>query len=103
MLTTAPCDTGLLTTREQSRTGPIVVPFGALEHDWSALEVGAWIAAALGANLTLLGTRGRSDDGARDSSRLLSEASLLVQQFLDISADVRLIDAGVRAFLDEAS
>ena len=103
VLTTAPCDTGLLTTREQFRTGPIVVPFGALEHDWSALEVGAWIAAALGANLTLLGTRGRSDDGARDSSRLLSEASLLVQQFLDISADVRLIDAGVRAFLDEAS
>ena len=36
-------------------TGAIVVPFGAFEHDWAALEFGAWVAAALERPLRLIG------------------------------------------------
>ena len=28
------------------REGPVVVPFGGAEHDWAALELGAWVARA---------------------------------------------------------
>ena len=37
---------------------PVLVPFGGAEHDWSAVEVAAWIASATGAALKLIGTEG---------------------------------------------
>ena len=38
-----------------ARVGAVVVPFGAFEHDWAALEIGAWAAAALERPLRLIG------------------------------------------------
>jgi hypothetical protein len=99
VLANAPCDTALLVSRPIHRLGPVVLPFGALEHDWAALELAAWLATALGVRLTLLGVRGPSDGGGRDSSRLLAEASLLVQQFLDVQPDTRLIETGADGIL----
>ena len=57
---------------------PVMVPFGGAEHDWAALELGAWIASATQAPLKLLG--GRPDGRAR-VTRLLGDAGLLVQQY----------------------
>ena len=45
------------------RSAPIVVPFGGAEHDWAALELGAWLAPATGAPLQLLGAAGQTDEG----------------------------------------
>ena len=66
--------------------GPIVVPFGAFEHDWTALELGAWAAAALERPLRLIGAM---DTGARgrDASRLLADASLIVQHTTGVVAE----------------
>ena len=63
---------------------PIVVPFGGAEHDWAALELGAWIASASGGSLRLLGAV--SKDG-RDPDHLLTNASLVVQQFVGIEVE----------------
>jgi DNA-binding SARP family transcriptional activator len=65
--------------------GAVVVPFGAFEHDWAALEIGAWAAAALERPLSLIGAM---DQGARgrDASRLLADASLIVQHTTGVVA-----------------
>ncbi len=52
-------------------TGPIVTPFGGVEHDWTAIEVAAWLAQSLGTTLRLLGTEANPALGRRDASRLL--------------------------------
>lgn len=58
----------------------VFVPFGGGKHDWAAAEVGAWLARATGARLTLVGTSGEPERGRRDASALLADASLAVQQ-----------------------
>ena len=40
-----------------SLPGAVHVPFGGGEHDWAALELGAWLASATGSPLRLVGTR----------------------------------------------
>jgi DNA-binding SARP family transcriptional activator len=67
-------------------SGAIVVPFGAFEHDWAALEIGAWAASALERPLLLIGAM---DQGARgrDASRLLADASLIVQHTTGVMAE----------------
>ena len=40
----------------------MLVPFGGAEHDWAALELGAWIASATGAPLRMLGVAGQTDE-----------------------------------------
>ena len=59
MLEHAPCDVAVLVDREGVPTidaeHPVVVPFGGGEHDWAAVELGAWIASSQGAKLKLLG------------------------------------------------
>jgi Kef-type K+ transport system membrane component KefB len=73
---------------------PVVVPFGGAEHDWAALELGAWIATAYDAPLTLLGASFNLADGTRDASRLLASASLVVQQLTGIVAQPALANPG---------
>ncbi len=67
-------------------TGPIVVPFGAFEHDWAALELGAWTATALSRPLRLIGSADAAGRG-RDASRLLADASLIVQHTTGVVAE----------------
>jgi DNA-binding SARP family transcriptional activator len=66
--------------------GTVVVPFGAFEHDWAALEIGAWAAVALGRPLRLIGAMDRGARG-RDASRLLADASLIVQHMTGVVAE----------------
>jgi DNA-binding SARP family transcriptional activator len=104
MLDRAPCDVALLAAGASAVTGPVVTPFGGVEHDWSAIEVAAWIARSLGTTLRLLGTEADLARGRRDASRLLGRASLMVQQVVGIVTEPVLIPAGVegvvRAALD---
>jgi hypothetical protein len=74
------------------RAGPVIVPFGAAWHDWAALDLGAWVARATGAPLQLVGAAGASDAG--DASRLLADASLIVQRTAGIVAEPLLASPG---------
>ena len=56
MLESAPCDVAMLVARADAPAGSsVLVPFGGGEHDWAAIELGAWIAA----------TQERSSDNRR--------------------------------------
>ena len=77
-----------------SAAGPVLVPFGGAWHDWAALELGAWIARATDAPLRLIGAAAdRASDG-HDASRLLADASLIVQRPAGIVAEPLLAPPG---------
>ena len=97
VLREAHCDVAVLVARESmpvapGPTAPVIVPFGGAEHDWAALELGAWIASATGAPLWLVGTRADQRSGRRDASRLLADASLAVQRVVEVDAAPLLAD-----------
>jgi Sodium/hydrogen exchanger family len=107
VLREAPSDVGVLVARDGEDVLPtpergVVVPFGGVEHDWAALELGAWIAAATGAPLNLLGAAGQTEDRAR-VSRLLGDASLLVQQYGGISAQPIVAEGGREGVIEAAA
>jgi DNA-binding SARP family transcriptional activator len=94
VLELAPCDVALLVRGSTGpRQGPVVVPFGAGFHDWAALELGTWFAREAGAPLRLVGAADRRRRG-RDASRLLADASLLVQRSAGIVAEPVLTRPG---------
>src|SRR5215472_4507478 len=94
LLLQTPCDVGLVTTGTAVADGPVVTPFGGAEHDWSAIELAAWLASSLGTTLRLLGTEADPALRRRDASRLLARASLLVQQVIGIVTEPVLIRPG---------
>jgi DNA-binding SARP family transcriptional activator len=104
MLEEAPSDVGILagTGSGSNETGAVIVPFGAAEHDWAALELGVWLSAARGAPLRLLGTTADPAGGKRDASRILATASLVVQQLAGVVAEPVLVPAGTQGILDAA-
>jgi DNA-binding SARP family transcriptional activator len=101
VLTDAPCDVVLVFDRPRSG-GPVLVPFGGGEHDWAALEFGAWYARALGLELTLLGTTADEQTGRRDASRLLAHSALAVQQLVGVATETALTTAGDEGVLEMA-
>jgi hypothetical protein len=91
ILARAPSDVAVLVAREGESVlpgpkAPVLVPFGGADHDWAALELGAWISSATGAPLRLLGGAGKGE-GNGDATRLLASASLVIQQFAGIHAE----------------
>jgi Kef-type K+ transport system membrane component KefB len=106
VLREAECDVAVLVAREGEPVVPgperaVLVPFGGAEHDWAALELGAWIAAATSAPLRMLGAAGQTDDTKR-ASRLLGDASLLVQQYAGISAEPVMAEPGREGIVEAA-
>jgi DNA-binding SARP family transcriptional activator len=99
----APCDVGLLAGRAGDGEGPVVTPFAGVEHDWSAIELAAWLAASLGTTLRLLGTEADPALGRRDASRLLARASMMVQQMVGIVTEPVLIPAGERGVVEASA
>ena len=71
-----------------------MVPFGAAWHDWAALELGAWVAQATDAPLRLIGAASGAPGEGRDASRLLADASLIVQRSAGIVAEPLLARPG---------
>jgi DNA-binding SARP family transcriptional activator len=102
VLERAPCDVAVLVGRGQITDGPIVTPFGGVEHDWPAIELAAWLAQSLGTTLRLLGTKADPIAGRRDASRLLARASLLVQQVVGTVTEPVLVAAGEEGILEGA-
>jgi DNA-binding SARP family transcriptional activator len=95
VLEQAPCDVALLVEAGGSlRSGPIVVPFGAANHDWAALELGAWVAQATDSQLRLIGAAADQREDGRDASRLLADASLIVQRTAGVVAEPLLATPG---------
>lgn len=102
ILERTPCDVAVLAGQGEPTEGPIVVPFAGVEHDWSAIEIAAWLAGALGTTLRLLGTEADPALERRDASRLLARASLLVQQVVGIVTEPVLVPAGGQGVLQAA-
>jgi hypothetical protein len=80
---------------------PVIVPFGGAEHDWAALELGAWIAASTNAPLKLLGAAGQTQEG-KSATRLLGDAGLLVQQYAGIVAEPVVAEPGREGIVEAA-
>ncbi len=105
LLDRSPAHVGVLSGDRPDPARGVFVPFGGGEHDWAALELGAWLASATGAPLRLVGTRADPRSGRRDASRLLADASLAVQRVADVDAAPllagtdRLVDAVAEAGL----
>jgi DNA-binding SARP family transcriptional activator len=102
MLERVPCDVAVLARAGSESDGPVVTPFGGVEHDWSAIELAAWLARSLGTTLRLLGTEANAARGRRDASRLLARASMLVQQVVGIVTEPVLVPAGEEGVLKGA-
>ncbi|HET8820760.1 MAG TPA: BTAD domain-containing putative transcriptional regulator [Thermoleophilaceae bacterium] len=107
VLLEAACDVALLAPRERAEVQagadrPVVVPFGGVEHEWAAVEIGAWVARAYGARLRLVGTAAGPGDGRRDASRLLARAALMVQRVAAVPAEPQLVPAGASGVLAAA-
>ena len=83
--------------------GPVAVPFGGGEHDWAALELGAWLAASLPAPLLLLGPVAEPESGQRDASRLLARASMIVQRIVGVAAEPLLTPPGAEPVLEASA
>jgi DNA-binding SARP family transcriptional activator len=104
VLAQAPCDVALLFggDPDASPEGPVLVPFGGGEHDWSALELGAWLATGTEAPLRLCGAAADRAGGRRDASRLLATASLVVQQLAGVAAEPVLTSSTVEGVASAA-
>jgi DNA-binding SARP family transcriptional activator len=86
-------------------SGEIFVPFGGGEHDWAALELATWLAAAAGAELVLVGTHSDRQSGRRDASRLLAHAGLAAQRLAGVPTRPLLAPPspdGLRSAVDTA-
>jgi hypothetical protein len=95
ILERSPADVAIVSgsAADWSAGAGVFVPFGGAEHDWAALELGAWLASAGSAPLRLLGTRADPRSGRRDASRLLASASLAVQRLSGVMSEPLLIEA----------
>jgi hypothetical protein len=107
ILREAPCDVAVLVAKEGQNVLPgpgdgVVVPFGGAEHDWAALEIGAWIASATGSPLRLLGAAGQTEERAR-VTRLLGDAGLLVQQYAGVQAEPVMAEEGREGLIEVAA
>ena len=92
VLEQAPCDVAVLVERKDMPAidagHPVMVPFGGGDHDWAALELGAWIASSTGAPLKLIGAA----NGGGDASKVLDSASLVVRQLAGIETEPVLVN-----------
>ena len=97
----APCDVGILCHEGKTMLpGAVLVPFGGRDHEWAAVEVGAWIARAQERPLRLAGATARR--GRHDASRILADASLAIQRALDVPAEPVLVKPGASELLESA-
>jgi DNA-binding SARP family transcriptional activator len=105
LLEVTPCDVGLVVGHSaaavEAEAAPVLVCFGGSDHDWSALQLGAWIARATGAPLRVAGAAG-DRQGGRDASRLVASASLVVQRAFFVVPEPALVLPDVAAIVAAA-
>ena len=78
----------------------MLVPFSGFEHDWAAIELGAWLSQSLDRPLRLAGPS--IGPSGRDASRLLASASLALQRALGVNADPLIVEPSAPALIDAA-
>jgi DNA-binding SARP family transcriptional activator/methylmalonyl-CoA mutase cobalamin-binding subunit len=100
LLASAPCDVAIVRAGEDGG-GAVLVPFSGAEHDWSAIELAAWIARSRGATLRIVGSTAGA--AGHDSSRLLASASLAVQAALRVVAEPQLVEPGAEQLVRAAN
>jgi Kef-type K+ transport system membrane component KefB/nucleotide-binding universal stress UspA family protein len=111
LLEEAVSDVAVLVRREElgvlfGTARPVIVPFGGAEHDWAALELGAWIASSTRIPLRLLGAAGLPGRPDEDPTRLLANASVVLQQMAGVTAETQLVDVaggGLLPAVEDAS
>ena len=69
-------------------------PSAGNEHEWAALEVGAWARARSGRRCGCSARARTPTRERRDASRLLASAALAVQQLAGVVTEPVLVDAG---------
>jgi hypothetical protein len=97
LLDDTPCDVAILVGARAPGAGPVLVPFSGSEHDWAAVELGAWLARAHGRVLQLAGASVGS--AGRDASRLLASASLAVQRGLGVTPEPIIVEPSPAALV----
>jgi hypothetical protein len=102
ILERSPADVAVLTGEAVDlRSGDgLFVPFGGGEHDWAALELAAWLASSAGVPVRLVGTRAHAERRQRDASRLLADASLVVQRLVHVDTEPLLAEPTDGALVD---
>lgn len=100
LLDGAPCDVAIASGPPPGEGGSVLVPFSGADHDWAAVELGAWLAASTGAPLQLAGPSAGPD--GRDASRLLANASLSVQRALGVAAEPLIVEPSAEALVAAA-
>jgi DNA-binding SARP family transcriptional activator len=100
LLEHSPCDVAVLVGDRRPGAGPVLVPFSGAEHDWAAVELGAWLARSLERPLRLAGAS--TGASGRDASRLLASASLALQRALGVRAEPVIVDPSPEALVAAA-
>ena len=100
LLEHAPCDVAVLVGGRRLGAGPVLVPFSGAEHDWAAVELGAWLARSLERPLRLAGAS--TGASGRDASRLLASASLALQRALGVRAEPVIVEPSAEALVAAA-
>jgi len=100
----ASCDVALVFPGSEGHVdASVLVPFGAGEHDWAAVELGARLALGEGATLRLAGTAADEDVARRDASLSLADASLAVQYALGVLSEPVLLGPEEGSLLEAAT
>jgi DNA-binding SARP family transcriptional activator len=94
LLEGSPADVAVLAGGRSQGGSGVFVPFGGGDHDWAALELGAWLSVKSRAPLRLVGTKADPERGKRDASRLLADASLAVQRVVGVDTEAFLVEPG---------
>jgi DNA-binding SARP family transcriptional activator len=100
LLDDTPCDVAVVVGDDADMKGPVLIPFSGFEHDWAAVELGAWFAQALECPIQLAGPS--TGPGGRDASRLLASASLVLQKALRVEADPLIVEPSPAALVAAA-
>lgn len=100
LLDDAPCDVAIVVGDQSAVKGPVLVPFSGFEHDWAAVELGAWFAQAIDRPMKIAGPS--IGPGGRDASRLLASASLVLQKALGVQADPLIVEPAPAALVAAA-
>ena len=100
LLDDAPCDVAVLVDGERGGDS-IVVPFSGADHDWSAVQLGAWL--SLGTELPLRLAGAETGPDGRDASRLLASASLAAQRTFGVHAEPLLVSPAAEALVTATS
>lgn len=100
LLEDAPCDVAIAVGAPPPAAGAVLVPFSGADHDWAAVELGAWLARSRRCALELAGAS--VGGSGRDASRMLASASIAVQRAFGVTAEPVIVAPSPSALVEAA-